>query len=176
MFTKSVGDWNIVNSSLCRLFLTPSSPCCVIKRVCCAFFIQLQDLVKTTITSHTFHQQLNGKFTKFILNLFVRRLTLEFTQFFSVLNFSIICQRNRFYFVFKSPILIQPLWYMIHNFNLKLSRHFHSRRIMFQLPIMAWCKSYPRELFLEKERQFNFKFIWQRHHLCCFSKWIIDLS
>ena len=81
--------------------------------------------------------------------------------YFLCLAFLIVCQRNRFYFVFKSPILIQPLWYMIHNFNLKLSRHFHSRRIMFQLPIMAWCKSYPGELFLEKERQFNFKFIWQ---------------
>ena len=70
-------------------------------------------------------------------------------------------QRNRSDFVFKSPIFIQPLWYMIHIFNLKLSRHFHSRGIMFQLPIIAWCKSYPGELFLEKERQFNFKFIWQ---------------
>ena len=53
-----------------------------------------------------------------------------------------------------------PLWYMIHNFNLKVRRHFHSRKIMFQLAIKApWRKSFPGELFLEKERQFNFKFI-----------------
>ena len=49
---------------------------------------------------------------------------------------------------------------MIHNFNLKVRRHFHSRKIMFQLAIKApWRKSFPGELFLEKERQFNFKFI-----------------
>ena len=75
-----------------------------------------------------------------------------------------ISPRNWFCFLFKSPVSIHSfihfLWYMIHNFNLKVRRHFHSRKIMFQLAIKApWRKSFPGELFLEKERQFNFEFI-----------------
>ena len=99
-------------------------------------------------------------------NIFFQQQKLKLSSLMQIPSFLYlnISPRDWFCFLFKSPVSIHSfihfLWYMIHNFNLKVRRHFHSRKIMFQLAIKApWRKSFPGELFLEKERQFNFEFI-----------------